>query len=121
MTRLPGILGLGEELAGREAAQRLALRRGGTEIKLSRHPKGVLAQIVGEEAAAKIVDALGPEKVTVPMAHLRGQKGRRAAAAKMLASGASANAVAQACDIHERTARRVRERLKSDLPLFPED
>jgi hypothetical protein len=120
---LPGLLGEIERIAGKSAATRLALHAGGTEMKFSANPKSALAKIVGADAAKAIAAELGGEKYTIPMAHIRGQKGRRAQAAKMLADGASANDAAKACDIHERTARRVREKLKHkrDLPLFPED
>lgn len=117
---LPGILGEIERIAGESAATRLALAAGGTEMKFSPSPKGALAKIVGADAAKAIVRELGPEKYTIPMAHLRGQRGRRAQAAQMLKNGASGNEVAKACDIHERTARRVREKLKEEgeMPLF---
>lgn len=122
MSRLPGLLGQIEDIAGLSAAQRLALAAGGTEMKFSDRPKSALAKIVGADAARLIVAELGREKYTIPMAHLRGQKGRRAQAARMLAAGATANATAKACDVHERTARRVREKQKAakGLPLFPE-
>lgn len=119
MTVWPGILGKIAEVAGDEAAQKLALRLGGTEMKISGRKDGKLARLVGNEAARKIAEALGPEKFTIPMAHVRGQKGRRLAAAKMLAEGATAAATALACDVHERTAFRVREAVaKGDLPLL---
>lgn len=120
---LPGILARIAEVAGESAALRLAQAAGGTVMTFSARPNSALARIVGAEAAKAIRAEFGPEKYTIPMAHVRGQKGRRAAAAQMLAAGATSNAAARACDIHERTARRVRERLKQDeaegLPLFP--
>jgi len=123
VSELPGILGFIAQIAGESAATRLALAAGGTEMKFSPSPSGALAKIVGADAAKKIVQELGPEKYTIPMGHLRGQQGRRTQAARMLAEGKSANEVAKACDVHERTARRVRKKLKSqaDLPLFPKD
>ncbi|MFN3582595.1 helix-turn-helix domain-containing protein [Phenylobacterium sp.] len=123
MSRLPGILGEIARVAGASAATRLACAAGGTEMKFSAHPGAALAKIVGAEAAKAIVAELGPEKYVIPMAHLRGQKGRQAAAAEMLAQGASANVVAKACDVHERTARRVRKRMLETraLPLFPDE
>lgn len=123
MSRFTGLLAEIARIAGASAATRLALAAGGTEMKFSPHPKAALARIVGAEAAKAIVAELGPEKYTIPMAHLRGQRGRQAAAARMLADRASANDVAKACDIHERTARRIRQRMKSSaaMPLFPED
>lgn len=122
---LPGILGRIAEVAGEKSALRLAQAAGGTEMKFSASPKAALARIVGADAAALIFAEFGGEKYIIPMAHLRGQKGRRAQAAEMLARGASHNDVARACDVHERTARRVTEALKKakteGLPLFPED
>ncbi|MFN3858402.1 MAG: helix-turn-helix domain-containing protein [Caulobacter sp.] len=117
---LPGLLGRIAEIAGEAAALNLARELGGQELKISGRPGGKLARIVGDEAAAAIADAFGPEKITVPMAHLRGQKGRRAAAARMMAAGATVTQAARACDIHERTAWRARADEPQPLPLFPE-
>lgn len=123
--RLPGLLGQIAEVAGESAATRIALHAGGTRMTFSARPGSVLVRIVGLEAARKIAEEFGREEFTIPMAHLRGQKGRQAAAAKMLADGANASEVARAVDVHERTARRVRERMaqasRAGLPLFPED
>ena len=113
MGKLPGLLGVIEAIAGGAAATRLALKAGGTEMKFSSHPKSALARIVGAEAAKAIVAELGAVKYTIPMAHLRGQNGRRAEIARRLAADQSAAEVALACDVHERTVRRVRKRLKS--------
>lgn len=119
MTVWPGILGRIAEVAGDGAAEKLALHLGGTEMKISGRKGGKLARLVGDEAAARIAEALGPEKITIPMAHIRGQKARRMAAAKMLNEGATAAATALACDIHERTAFRVREAVAGgSLPLL---
>jgi hypothetical protein len=110
-----------ETIAGLSAATRLALQAGGTEMKFSPSPDGALARIVGAEAAAAIVAELGALKYVIPMAHLRGQKGRQVEVARRLAAGQSAAAAARACDVHERTARRVRKRLEtfdSQLDMF---
>lgn len=112
MTSLPGLLGVIEGIAGVSAATRLALKAGGTEMKFSAHPKSALARIVGADAARAIVAELGAMKYTIPMAHLRGQNGRRAEIARRLAADQSSAEVARACDVHERTVRRVRKRLK---------
>jgi len=125
MSELPGILARIAELAGESAALRLAQAAGGTVMTFSPRPTAALARIVGAEAARLIHAEFGAEKYTIPMAHVRGQKGRRAAAAQMLAQGATGNQVARAVDVHERTARRVREKMKRDqaegLPLFRKD
>jgi hypothetical protein len=119
MTRFTGLLGAIEEAAGVEAASKLALQLGGTELKISARANGKLARIVGPDAARAIAAALGSERRTIPMAHLRGEKGRRAAAAQMLAGGASERETALAVDVHTRTVRRIRAAVKSGtLPLF---
>ncbi|MFD3263349.1 helix-turn-helix domain-containing protein [Phenylobacterium ferrooxidans] len=125
MTRWTGFLAIVAEHGGDEAATQVALRAGGTELKLSARPNSRLAQMVGAEAARRIVDALGTEKVTIPMATLRGQRGRQRAAAEMMAKGASHSQIALAVDVHERTVRRVREKVRKSaaegLPLFDRD
>lgn len=121
MARLPGILGEIEDVAGQVAALQLARARGGTEMKFSAKAGGALASIVGDEAAAKIVELLGPHKYAIPMATVRGRAGRQAAVAQMLNEGRSANATALVADVHERTVRRIREKLKEGLPLFGDE
>lgn len=106
------------DAAGTAAALKLVQALGGREIKLSARPGGKLARIVGAEAAVAIVAALGSEKIVVPMAHLKGQRGRREAAARMLSEGASASVVAGAVDVHERTVFRVKASGTKSLPLF---
>lgn len=123
MSRLPGLLGQIAEVAGESAATRIALQAGGTEMKFSKRKGSLLVRMVGADAAARIVEAFGAENYTIPMAHYRGQKGRRAQAARMLREGATQNAAAQACDVHVRTVRRVKRALSEaeGLPLFPDD
>lgn len=115
---LTGKLGEIADVAGTAAALKLVRALGGHEIKLSARPNGKLARIVGQEAARAIVEAMGAAKITIPMANLRGQAGRRAAAARMLDSGASISEAASAVDIHERTAFRVKNTLKKTGSLF---
>lgn len=121
MTRWPGILATVAEVAGEAAAQALALKLGGCELKISGRKGGKLARVVGDAAARKIAEALGAEKVTIPMAHLRGQRGRREAAAQLLRAGRTVTEVAQACDVHERTVWRVKNPSEKTLPLFEDD
>lgn len=108
MTAWPGILATVAQVAGDQAAQRLALQYGGHELKLSARPDSKLAEVVGEDAARLIVAELGSGKVVVPMAHLRGQRARRQAVAMKLADGVSVADTARACDVHERTVWRVK-------------
>ncbi len=74
---------------------------------------------MGAEAAAKIAEALGSEKLVIPMAGQRGAGGRRARAARMVEEGATERQVALACDMHGRTARRLRARMKAEGPELP--
>jgi len=123
LSRLPGILGEIEDLVGRDAALILARERGGTTMTFSGRADSELAKIVGEEKALRIAELFGGViKYRIPMAHVRGARGRRLAAARMSAQGASAAEIAKELDIHERTVFRVRERQReaTDLPLFPD-
>lgn len=109
------------EVAGVSAALKLARELGGQELKLSDRPDGKLARLVGQEAAVAIVEAFGRgEKLTIPMGHLRGARARREAVARMMANGASVSQAAAAVDVHERTARRAKNRPPKPLPLFDE-
>jgi hypothetical protein len=122
LSRLPGILGEIADVAGLDAALKLARARGGTAMKISGKPGGALAQIVGDEAAWKIADLLGSIEYTIPMANLRGQKARRAKARLLLQQGVPSSKVALAVDVHLRTIERLRRREREDpeplLPLF---
>ncbi len=115
---LPGILRHVEEIAGTAKALELAREYGGVEISISDAPNSALVRVLGEEVARALVKRLAREKVVVPMATGRGAGGRRAAAAAMIAAGASQRQAALACDIHLRTAKRVTAKAKEDLPLF---
>lgn len=121
MTGLPGILGTIATVAGEAAALKLARELGGTSIKLSADPAGKLATIVGAAAAEAIVKEWTPGyTLTIPMANIRGAGARRAQVARMIASGQSIGAAALAGDVHERTAKRIKARLKDpdQMPLF---
>lgn len=108
---LPNLLADVEAVAGTAAALRLARMRGGTKITISARPGSALVKILGQTAATALVARVGGGEVMVPMAHGRGQKGRQAAAAMMISKGAKVREVALACDIHERTAWRVKRRM----------
>jgi hypothetical protein len=115
MTQLPGIAGQIEQAIGLDLTVRLLKRRGGCELHIPRRVAGsTLAEIVGEDAAAKIVAALGPGKVLLPCGHLRGQFARRADAKAMLRAGKSLLEVALTCDIHTRTASRLRAEIERE-------
>ncbi|WP_374569666.1 helix-turn-helix domain-containing protein [Phenylobacterium sp.] len=119
---LPGILGEIEAVAGVKVALKFAQRFGGTDIKLSAAEGSALCEALGAEAAQLIVQALGHGRVTVPMANVRGQRGRRAAVAQLVEKGLSARDAALACDVHERTVWRVKADLKHPKqPTFFDD
>ncbi len=120
-SRLPGILGEIEDVAGTEAALQLARERGGTEMKFSGRPGGALARIVGDTAAAKITELLGTEKYCIPMASVRGERARREAAAQLVAKGFSTAKAALTVGVHQRTVERLRSpsRSMSREPKLP--
>lgn len=115
---LPGILKDVAEVAGVAKALELARRHGGTVINVSDAEGSALTQVVGREAAAELVKRRGRGRETVPMATARGQRGRRAAAAEMMAKGASVREAALACDIHERTGWRIKAPKLRSADLF---
>lgn len=114
MSSLPQLLAAVEKAAGITAALKLAQDHGGTQISLSAARGSVLVKSVGADAAKAIVKALGHGRVLVPMATARGQQGRRAAAAEMLAKGATVSQVVQALDVHNRTAWRIKAKAKEE-------
>ena len=108
----PPSLRLIAEVAGVEAAVQLARDHGGREIYISRNLEmdSLLVQSVGMEAAASILEALGPGAITVPLwltgrdrklAHDIGQR---------LLQGQSEAQIARALGCHIRTVRRHRAR-----------
>lgn len=115
MTQLPGIAGEIERVIGLDLTVRLLKRRGGCELHIPRRAQGsLLAEIVGEDAAAQVAEAIGPGKVLLPCAHLRGQFARREDARAMLREGASLQQVALACDMHTRTVSRLRAEIEAE-------
>lgn len=121
---LPGILAEIAAATDETVASKIAMRFGGQTIKLPARPRETspIVQCVGMAAANRIVEAIGHGNVTIPMAHLRGQGGRRHAAAQMLAKGASISTTAKTVDIHERTVSLIKARNKARrLPLFDQD
>lgn len=118
MSKLPGILADVEELAGVAIALRLARELGGTEINLSDADGSLLVRAIGKENARALVKRRQRgERVVVPMATARGQKGRRANAAAMAAAKATTRQIALACDMHMRTAKRVKKAVKQGARL----
>lgn len=126
MTQLPGLAGEIEAAIGLEATAQLLRARGGTAVEIPTRARGsALATLIGVEACAALIDALGPGRVMLPCAGFRGrdaaQRDRKAKAVAMLRAGHSAREVALACDLAQRTVHKYREDLDDDaqgqLPL----
>lgn len=104
MTEFTGVAAQIAEIIGDELTAQLLRRRGGMELTIPVRPKGsMLAEIIGEAAALDLSVELGPGKIVLPCAHLRGAGARRAEAKRMLAEGASIAETAKACGLHTRT------------------
>lgn len=65
---LPHALAQLAEAAGVEAALTIALKRGGTRLRIPQAPGGVLVDLVGEPAAADIVARLADSYLEIPQA-----------------------------------------------------
>jgi hypothetical protein len=113
MTTFPGIAGQIEQVIGCELTAILLRRWGGCQINLPARAKGSkLAEVVGEDAAQRIIDSIGHGKITLPCGSLRGIGRRRAQAIEMLRKGASLADVALACDLHTRTVSNYRAQIE---------
>ena len=110
---LPGVLGDIAEAAGEAAAVTLCRAQGGREIVIPVRPAGSqLAGIVGIDAAERIVAALGPGRVRLPVGAYRGQGGKRRLGMEMLAAGASSADVAERADVALRTVEKWRASMR---------
>lgn len=121
MTHLLGILAEIAEATDVETARKVALRFGGRRIKLPARPREStpLAKAVGLPAARAIVDALGHGEHLIPFGPYGGPSARRRQAATVIHKGGSVAEAAVSAGVHERTAWRVKARMKDTaLPLF---
>ncbi|MFZ5749896.1 MAG: hypothetical protein ACOY5U_02400 [Pseudomonadota bacterium] len=115
MTQLPGIAGEIEAIIGLDLTVRLLKRRGGTQVAIPVRAKGSkLADIIGLHATERLAQAMGPGKISLPCAHMRGARARRAEAMAMLRAGASLQQVALACDLHTRTVSNYRAMIEAE-------
>lgn len=111
----PGIAGQIEEAIGRELAEKLLWKRGGTEISVPKFARGsMLSDIIGVLATEKLIREIGPGRVNLPCGHMRGARARKAEAKRMLRQGASVNQVALACDVHSRTVENYRAEIADE-------
>lgn len=122
MAERAGIAAEIEEAIGTEMAGRLLRLRGGTKITVPKKPEGSwLASIIGPENTQLMIWAFGPGDLRLPTGNQRGVAGRREAAKRMLAQGASTLEVALALDLHTRTVEKYRAAMKDasrQLDLF---
>lgn len=125
MSEFPETLARIAEAAGPEAARRIAEARGGTMVEIPRRLRGNnwLTDLVGPEAAAAIVQALGHGRLYVPAGDARCAGGRRAEAARLIEAGLSERETALATGLSQPTVRRIRRRLRETpaLPLLDGD
>lgn len=122
---LPEVLQRIADCAGLGVALTLAKARGGVRITIPKKVAGsALAEIVGLDAAEKIVKELGHGQCLVPCGPVAGERGRREVARRVLESKGTAAEAAIAADVSERTVWRLKARLKDEaenaapLPLF---
>jgi len=110
---LPYTLSVIAKAAGLPAALALAKERGGSEIYIPKKAHGtILGDIVGVEAAEKIIKELGVGLLLIPFGPVGGARARRAGVRRALEDGASIRVAAQKNDVHTRTAKRIKARTK---------
>lgn len=124
---LPGILGVIADVAGKDAAYAILQARGGTRVTFPAAPSEThwLTKLVGAEAAMAICDHFAqgnpsggrtgmPGSVDIPLHNTSLQKAARRRIADELRAGKSASAAAREAGVHERTAWRVKAKLRDD-------
>ena len=86
--RLPATLAAIAEVAGLDAAIKIALHHGGGRLYVpSRAPGSALADLIGLDAAQALARDMGGDRLIIPMA-------KRAIAGRMIADGVSIDQVA---------------------------
>jgi len=120
-SRLRGLLAEIAEIAGRDAAIRLARAKGGGEKVYIPAPENLfvdhwLVAALGWKAALRIARAYGPDRINIPLGPAAFRRPRaREALRDALAEGSSIAEAARRAGVSERTARRRRrERVIED-------
>lgn len=118
-----GLTGIAAEIVdviGPDMAACLLHLRGGTKITVPKKAEGSwLAGVIGLENTQLMIWAFGPGDLRLPTGNRRGVAGRREAAKRMLAEGASTLEVALALDLHTRTVENYRAAMKRDPQSTP--
>lgn len=116
---LPGELGDIARIAGREAAEALGRKLGGTRVYFPCYPdrNHWLSQLVGIDAALKICEELtggfpGGRRVDLPNGPFGHQEGPRAKVDRMIREGASERDIALAARYTERGVRKRKAKLR---------
>lgn len=113
---LPDILARIADVAGEEAALLVAEEWGGRHLYVPKEfrPTHRLVELIGEERARKIWEALGHGMVLVPMGPFAGASERREIAARAMDEGKSRSEAARIAGIHVRTAHRIGAKKRDD-------
>lgn len=99
-TQLPAQLAQIAEIAGREAALRLAFEYGGSRVYIpKKHDGSEIARLVGAEAAAKLAGHYGGESIAIPI-------GKRALAFWLADQGKSVEEIARTLRADRTTVHR---------------
>jgi len=113
MHNLPPILAQVADVAGLPAAMALAKARGGREVTIPANAPGtVLAEIVGVEAAEKIIKSFGYGDIAIPFGPFGGARARRIAIVSTVESGATVSQAAVKADVSTRTVKRVKAKMR---------
>ena len=121
-TDLPGILATIAEVAGRAAALQVAAAKGGSEKVYVPRPSRLrpdhwLVQTVGITNACKIAEVIGGGRVDVPLGPFARKTNLvNRAIDKAIAEGKSSYVAAHLAGVHQRTARRHRNRVEATKP-----
>lgn len=115
MSTFPGIAGEIEALIGIELTTLMLRRWGGCQVDVPVRAKGSkLAEVIGQEAAEKVIKSIGHGKITMPCASMRGVARRRKEAKELLRLGCSLQQVALTCDLHTRTVSDYRRQIEAE-------
>jgi hypothetical protein len=111
---LRGILAEIAEIAGRDAALKLARAKGGVEKVYIPEPENLcvdhwLVETLGWKAALRLARRFGPDRISIPLGPFAFRRPRsRAALRDALAEGSSTAEAARRAGVSQRTARRWR-------------
>lgn len=122
MTDLPGVLATIAEVAGRGAALQVAAAKGGSEKVYVPNPARLrddhwLVTAVGLEVACKIAAAIGGGRVDIPLGPFARKTNLvNRAIDQAIAQGKSSAVAAHLAGVHQRTARRHKNRIETTKP-----